>query len=58
MVRKRGKPTASDSDLDADAILAAQAMTVDLSRRQTMIATCNVKHLELFTVAKLWSEID
>lgn len=58
MVRKKGKPTAGDSELDADAILAAQALTVSTDKDETVIATSNVKHLELFTVAKLWSEID
>ncbi len=58
MVRKKGKPTAGDSELDADAILAAQALTVSTDQDETVIATSNVKHLELFTVAKLWSEID
>lgn len=56
-VRKQGKPTAGDAELDADAILAAQAITAQTEERETVIATCNVKHLELFTTAKLWSEI-
>jgi len=58
MVRKKGKPTAGDSELDADAILAAQTLTVSTDKNETVIATSNVKHLELFTVAKLWNEID
>lgn len=58
MVRKKGKPTAEDSELDADAILAAQAITLSTTDDDAIIATCNVKHLELFTTAKFWSEID
>jgi predicted nucleic acid-binding protein len=57
-VRKKGKPTASDFELDGDVILAAQAMTAQTDAQPTVIATCNVKHLELFTPAKLWSAID
>jgi predicted nucleic acid-binding protein len=57
-VRKKGKPTAGDLDLDGDAILAAQAITVQSGEHQTVIATCNVKHLRLFTAAKLWSDIE
>lgn len=56
--RKKGKPTAADTELDADAILAAQALTASSSSDDTVIATCNVKHLNLFTAAKLWSDID
>ncbi len=58
MVRKKGKPTAADNELDADVILAAQAMTVHTSHSVTVIATCNVKHLALFTSAELWSDVD
>jgi predicted nucleic acid-binding protein len=57
-VRKKGKPTAGDTELDADAILAAQALTAPGKGGQTVIATCNVKHLELFTAAKLWHDIN
>jgi predicted nucleic acid-binding protein len=57
-VRKKGKPTAGDTELDADAILAAQAITAQADGRKTVIATCNVKHLELFTAAQLWNDIN
>lgn len=57
-VRKKGKPTAGDAELDADAILAAQAITAQTDERETVIATCNVRHLELFTSAQFWSDID
>jgi len=59
MVRKKGKPTAADTELDADAILAAQALTANTEGpEEIVIATCNVKHLNLFATAELWSDID
>lgn len=59
IARKKGKPTAADMELDADAILAAQALTADQDgSHETVIATCNVKHLNLFASAKLWSDIE
>jgi predicted nucleic acid-binding protein len=53
--RQQGQPTAPDSALDADVILAAQAATLDLS--DTVIATTNVGHLARFVRAELWHTI-
>lgn len=50
--RKIGKPTAADKALDGDVILAAQALLVD-----AVVATDNVKHLDLFVTTQKWSEI-
>lgn len=50
--RKRGRPPASPKALDGDAILAAQAEQVD-----GIVATDNVKHLELFVEAANWESI-
>lgn len=47
--RNRGTPTADDSALDADVILAAQAKM--LLNDETIIATTNVRHLERFAAA-------
>ena len=47
--RKRGTPTADPKALDADVILAAQALQVTGS-----VATENVEHLTLFVDAKDW----
>lgn len=55
--RQQGQPTASDKALDGDAILAAQALTMDTRGRHPVIATTNVKHLALFADAKLWQDI-
>ena len=57
--RKKGKPTAADASLDADVILAAQ--TVLQANREnvteTLVATDNVGHLEIFVSAKPWRDI-
>jgi hypothetical protein len=49
--RSRGAPTAEAKELDADVILAAQAMQVGGS-----VATENVGHLNLFVEAKNWRD--
>jgi len=53
--RQQGQPTASDPALDADVILAAQAVTIGAS--DVVIATTNVGHLSRFTRAALWREL-
>jgi predicted nucleic acid-binding protein len=55
--RKAGRPTASDTALDADVILAAQALLMTQSGYDVEIATTNVKHIEQFATAKLWQDI-
>ena len=55
--RRSGKPTAADSALDADVILCAQAAELTRLGHETVIATTNVKHLEIFADARLWREI-
>jgi predicted nucleic acid-binding protein len=53
--RQLGQPTAGDKTLDADMILAAQAVT--LGTPDVVIATTNVGHLARFAPAALWHEI-
>jgi predicted nucleic acid-binding protein len=53
--RRQGKPTASDPALDADAILAGQAVSLDTS--EVIIATTNTGHLSRFAPADLWQNI-
>jgi predicted nucleic acid-binding protein len=53
--RQVGQPTADDKSLDADVILAAQAIT--LGEADQVIATTNVGHLSRFAPAALWTEI-
>jgi len=52
--RQRGYATATDQSLDADVILAAQAVTLG---GNTVIATTNVGHLGRYTTTRLWEEI-
>ena len=52
--RRQGFATAGDQTLDADVILAAQALTLDPA---AVIATTNVGHLGRLTTAQLWHEI-
>jgi predicted nucleic acid-binding protein len=53
--RRRGRPTAHDKTLDADAILAGQAAT--LSYNEVVIATGNPRHLARFVAADHWQLI-
>jgi predicted nucleic acid-binding protein len=53
--RQQGQPTAGDKALDADMILAAQAMTLGVP--EVVIATTNVGHLSRFAPADLWQDI-
>lgn len=55
IARQTGQPTAADHALDADVILAGQAMT--LGTPHVIIATTNVGHLSRFTPAALWTAI-
>jgi predicted nucleic acid-binding protein len=52
--RRHGYATAGDQSLDADVILAAQAIMLG---GNTVIATVNVGHLSRYTHAQLWEEI-
>ena len=51
-VRLRGLPTAPDTALDVDVILAAQAVSVGGT-----VVTTNPRHLERFVPAKTWEEL-
>jgi predicted nucleic acid-binding protein len=55
--RRSGKPAAADTALDGDVILCAQAAELTRLGHETVIATTNVKHLEVFADARLWREI-
>ncbi len=52
--RNIGQPTASDPALDADVILAAQALGLNVP---VVVATGNPVHLARFVPAELWSNI-
>src|SRR5207244_12016092 len=53
--RQQGQPTAADNTIDADMILAAQALM--LGEPQVVIATTNVGHLSRFVPADDWQNI-
>ena len=53
--RRRGRPTAHEKTLDADAILAGQAAT--LSGKEVVVATANPRHLARFVAADHWTKI-
>jgi hypothetical protein len=53
--RQHGYPTAANTDLDADVILAAQCLT--LSAPGVLVATTNIGHLSRFVPADLWQNI-
>lgn len=55
--RRQGQPTASSAALDGDAILAAQAVTLDAAGATVIIATANVNHIARFTRADRWQDI-
>lgn len=61
--RRQGLPTADRFALDADVILAAQAVTLDPADWEqppgtpVLIATTNVGHLSRFADARLWRNI-
>jgi predicted nucleic acid-binding protein len=55
--RRAGRPTAPDPALDADAILAAQALTAVGPADVAVVATTNVGHLSLFVAAETWDQI-
>jgi predicted nucleic acid-binding protein len=54
--RKMGRQSANDSSLDADMILAAQAAQLS-GGTDAVIATTNVRHLALFSPARIWRDI-
>lgn len=60
MARGQGKPTAPDSALDGDVILAAQAAELEAASGnavEVILATANVGHLSRFVAADYWERI-
>jgi hypothetical protein len=55
--RNAGIPTADPKELDCDVLIAAQALSLDVSPAELVIATTNVGHLARFVPAALWANI-
>ncbi len=55
--RNAGTTTADPKELDADVLIAAQALDMGLPPSDFVIATMNVGHLALFVPADLWTNI-
>jgi hypothetical protein len=55
--RKMGKRTAPDAALDGDMILSAHASLITDRGHNLTVVTTNVKHLDLFCNACLWTDI-
>jgi predicted nucleic acid-binding protein len=56
-LRRSGRPTADPHALDGDVILAAQALSLEDSVLQVLVATTNVGHLRRMVAAELWTNI-
>jgi hypothetical protein len=56
--RSMGKPTASNAALDGDMILSAHASVLGGEGHEVIVATTNVKHIEIFCNARLWRSIN
>ncbi len=56
-LRQQGKPTAANTALDADVILAAQAALLIGVGHAVVIATTNVGHLSRMVPAEEWQNI-
>jgi predicted nucleic acid-binding protein len=55
--RNAGTPTADPKELDADVIIAAQALDLGVPASDLVVATLNVGHLSRFVTANLWTSI-
>lgn len=56
--RNAGTPTADPRELDADVLIAAQALDTKLPVSEFIVATQNAGHLGLFVPADEWSSIN
>lgn len=55
--RQSGMPTADPLSLDIDVVMAAQVLSAGWDMAKTVVATGNVKHLNLFVPAAEWATI-
>lgn len=57
MLRQAGLPTADRAALDADVIVAAQALAFESNENEVIVATANARHLNRMVPAAPWQEI-
>ncbi len=55
--RRGGLPTADPQALDGDAILAAQALSLDIPASGLIVATTNPAHISRYAKADFWTNI-
>jgi hypothetical protein len=55
--RNRGVPTADSRALDADVVLASQALTAGFAASEIIVASMNVRHISRYVNCELWSNI-
>jgi predicted nucleic acid-binding protein len=55
--RNRGVPTADARALDADVVLAAQALTPGFAASEIIVASMNVRHISHYVNCDLWTNI-
>lgn len=55
--RRSGLPTADRQALDADVILAAQALNLGITAHGCIVATTNPSHISRYVSADLWTNI-
>lgn len=55
--RNSGQQTASRDSLDGDMLLVAQALSLNLSPTDYVIATTNLNHIGLFAAAQDWTTV-
>lgn len=56
--RQSGKQTADDKALDADVILSSQVLSLEMTSKEYIVATTNVKHLQQYVNADEWQNIE
>ena len=55
--RNRGLPTADARALDADVVLAAQALTAGYPLTEIAVASVNVRHISRYVPCQLWTDL-
>ncbi|MGH2549557.1 MAG: hypothetical protein ACRDHN_09215, partial [Thermomicrobiales bacterium] len=56
--RRNGLSTGPDSSLDGDVILAALALSEQITSQHVLVATTNLRHLQWYVASEKWTSID